>query len=316
MCESESVIVGRFTFEMEGSKRYRKFVFTLNNYTAQDEADLKASAQEGKLKWIIYGHEECPSTGTPHLQGALYTDREHSFKSLHKIKGLGNAHFQAMRATIEQNVSYCTKDAKNIVEIGKRPRQGARTDLLPMTEEITVKKRKATAVLNEYPVECIKYHRGIERLFRAVNDVPSTSPYHKPQVFYFWGPTASGKSRTAREYFAEQKMDYWVKNPESGQWWDGYEYEPGVIMEEFRGGQVKFSTLLTWLDGYPYQVQVKHGMMQVQPRVIILTSDRPLEEQYKVEPGRFNQLTRRITEQRCFDVIPHIETPSGTVNLS
>ena len=48
--------------------RAKRWVFTLNNYTPEEENKLK----EMDCEWMVFGHEHTKEgEGTPHLQGAL-----------------------------------------------------------------------------------------------------------------------------------------------------------------------------------------------------------------------------------------------------
>jgi len=52
--------------------RLQRFVFTLNNYSEGEVAWLKNVSDWPKQpKWLIFGKEICPTTGTPHLQGRI-----------------------------------------------------------------------------------------------------------------------------------------------------------------------------------------------------------------------------------------------------
>lgn len=52
--------------------RLQRFVFTLNNYSEGEVAWLKNVTDWPKQpKWLIFGKEICPTTGTPHLQGRI-----------------------------------------------------------------------------------------------------------------------------------------------------------------------------------------------------------------------------------------------------
>jgi hypothetical protein len=70
----------------------------------------------------------------------------------------------------------------------------------------------------------------------------------------YHGPTGTGKSRRA---WTEAGVDAYSKNSRS-KYWDGYQGQTHVIMDEFRGG-IDIAYLLTWLDRYPNLFDVKHS---------------------------------------------------------
>lgn len=53
-----------------GSVQATRWVFTLNNPTPVEETNIKKSVEgDYRIRYLIFGHELAPTTGTPHLQG-------------------------------------------------------------------------------------------------------------------------------------------------------------------------------------------------------------------------------------------------------
>lgn len=91
------------------SKRARKYVFTLNNYVAQDLEDIKCFAKSRK-KCRYYVGEEVAKTGTPHLQGYLEFKNPQSFESVKEL--LPRARIKTAKGSRQQNYDYCSKEGK------------------------------------------------------------------------------------------------------------------------------------------------------------------------------------------------------------
>lgn len=68
----------------------------------------------------------------------------------------------------------------------------------------------------------------------------------------FWGTTGTGKSRRAWD---EAGLEAYSKDPRS-KFWDGYQSQKHVVIDEFRGG-IDISHMLRWLDRYPVRVEIK-----------------------------------------------------------
>lgn len=90
------------------------------------------------------------------------------------------------------------------------------------------------------------------RTIRAI-----ASDYARPEPAFrtakvFWGPTGTGKSSRAWE---EATSDAYIKSART-KFWDGYQGETSVIIDEFRGN-IDVSYLLTWFDRYPVRVEIK-----------------------------------------------------------
>ena len=88
------------------------------------------------------------------------------------------------------------------------------------------------------------------------------------------GETGTGKTRSATDRYP----DAYIKEPTSI-WWDGYNGEEVVIIDDFDKFQVKQGgDMKRWLDRYPFQAQFKGGMEKIRPRRVIVTSQYTPEE--------------------------------------
>lgn len=123
---------------------------------------------------------------------------------------------------------------------------------------------------------------------RSLEDPP-------PVVKVLWGGTGTGKSWLAR---TEAGPDAWIWTPSMDKWFDGYEGQDHVILEEYRG-QLPFGMLLSLLDRYSMRVPKKGSSQQWTPTHIWITSPVQPSEWYTTlttVEGRLEQLTRRISE--------------------
>lgn len=107
------------------TKRERKWQFTLNNYTAEDEKEI-LSWEPDLCDYVGFGHEVAPETGTPHLQGGVVWKALKSLKVCKKI--LPKAHWET--ALDWDKLLVYNMKAGDYVEAGTRPKgQGARSDV-------------------------------------------------------------------------------------------------------------------------------------------------------------------------------------------
>lgn len=82
----------------------KKWVFTLNNYTKEEEAELVSIGSEfGRL---FYGHEIGDECKTPHLQGFIIFHTK--TRPIEKFK-CKRYHWEKMKSTILHNLGYCSK---------------------------------------------------------------------------------------------------------------------------------------------------------------------------------------------------------------
>lgn len=152
-------------------------------------------------------------------------------------------------------------------------------------------------------MQFVRHFRGFEALQSRLAKRRKTVP----RVVVLHGPTGTGKSHTARAEleeagYGEDQLYIW--HPQQASWFDGYEGQPAVIFEEFRG-QLPFGALLSLLDKYDCRVQRKGSSTQFAAEVIYITSPVKPSEWYEnltTVEGRLDQLERRITSTRALMV--------------
>jgi len=238
-----------------------------------------------RMSYLIIGKEICPKTKQCHLQGYLEMKGQVDFKVLKKLLG-DTTHLEKRKKSAVAASEYCKKDG-DYQEWGTLSKQGKRKDLDDVIDDIQSGISIKT-IARGHPCEYIKYHKGIEKLRNHYIEPRSWVT----EVIVLYGETGTGKSRLARELCT----DYWVWSPLRGEWFDGYDGNAHVIMEEFRG-QLKLGMMLSLLDRYECPVQVKGGTVEFCPRKIVITSPKHPNEWYEnAHNDRTDQLLRRITE--------------------
>nr|QXP07868.1 MAG: replication associated protein [Arizlama virus] len=272
------------------AQRVRNFCFTLNNWTVVEKELLKSSAEQ--FKFICFGEEVAPNTGTPHLQGYFQLRNAKTIAACQVfLRGLGCERMAVLvaRGTQEQNIEYCSKGGI-FWEAGERSvGQGKRSDLSQVIDVIKAGGDIAE-VVEQCPEQFIKFSGGIQKLltFR------SEPRMFKTEVHWFYGPTGVGKSRKAWEDFPSA----YSKDPTT-KWWDGYCGQDTVILDDFRPSkEIPFHMMLRLLDRYPVNVEVKGATVNFAPKLIVITcSESPRSLFANCEwlgNEQMNQLERRI----------------------
>lgn len=302
----------------------RSFVFTLNNPT-KEHMDSIASRSESLFSYIVYGME-VGTNGTPHIQGYAECNTRHRFGKVCDVFH-GHAHIAPRKGTPKEAAGYCKKgDCEHHIKSNQRceycqdydghwdfffPRtvqhpetwqvpfefgtisgQGKRTDISPATDMI-LENVPLRDVARSCPDVYVKYHRGFRDLRSQV--LPPRSLSEPPKVYVLWGPTMTGKTRDALIHFWPDEP-YYVWRPSNGNWWDGYDGEKKIILEEFRA-QMPWADLLALLDRNEYRAPYKGGFIQIQADKFVITS--PLEPPFRYREDYFDklkQLDRRITK--------------------
>lgn len=265
----------------------RCMLWTLNNYSEDDVVRLITYGQTA-CRYLCFGYEIAPSTGTPHLQGYTAFDNK---KSADKFKSEISEKLHLMRAngTAQKNKEYCskieTKDpSKNpqFLEFGELPRQGERTDWCVALNQI----KSGTPV-----EEVVDAQPQLLPCIRSLEAYKSKQlkPCHRPvSVYVLWGDAGTGKSRWAYDNFPG------LYSKPANKWWDGYTGQTTILLDDFYG-YIPYSELLRVLDRYPYQAEVKCSHVEAQWTTVIITSNKPPELWYQGY-GLSPALQRRITK--------------------
>lgn len=246
--------------------KHRGFSFTLNNYTEDAISQLK----DLDARYLCFGKEVAPTTRTPHLQGFVYFASPRGFAGVVALLPSG-VHLEVSKGTPAQNRTYCEKDG-DFYEQGECPlsagekgaKEKARWDrVIDLARDANYEQVRV-----EFPDVYATRLESLERIRakrpRDVVELDGDGPHHQ----WFVGPTGCGKSRRARD----ENPGFYSKDPET-KWWDGYDDEDVVLIEDFdkfqvkQGGQMK-----RWLDRYPFQAEIKGTYRMIRPKKIVVTS--------------------------------------------
>lgn len=270
----------------EVNKRSRGWTFTINNYDklgSLPDRIFAAFEEDVHCLYAIFGYEEAPSTGTPHIQGYVYYQSMKSFKQMAALFE-GKAALYAAKGSTAQNRAYCTKSGK-FKEHGESMEQGQRNDLAAVQDlvEKTGSIRKVIEAQASYAQ--IKY---------ALTILPYVEQIRtwKPKVVWFHGATGTGKTKAAFGAFPDPTTRY--RNNGNLKWWDGYDGQPDVIIDDIRVESIRFVELLSLLDRYEYRVENKGGYRQFLAKRIIITCPTPPATMYWGKDENVAQLLRRI----------------------
>ena len=100
------------------------WVFTLNNYTDDDQERIRSTVIQGVVRYVIFGRETGAS-GTPHLQGFVQFLSRKRLRSAKEVLG-ARCHLQPARS-VDHAINYCKKDG-DWEEHGNLVRHGQRCD--------------------------------------------------------------------------------------------------------------------------------------------------------------------------------------------
>lgn len=271
-------------FEMSGTSV--AVVFTWNNYPKNAEELLKKT----NYKYILFGFEECPTTGTPHLQGYMQSSSKFNFVTLQKkCPGIWA---QRAKGSYADNKEYCSKSG-NTVELGQADQnmgQGNRSDLQKTVLQISEGKKKPSDVLLEDAILYNQYRNTLNAAHSIyLKQWRRTAP---PTILWLYGCAGSGKTRYAYDLHPDL-----YRKTFNEKYWCGYDGESTILLDDFRPMDCPFNELLHVMDRYTHSVPRKnlpqHPLMH---DVLIITAPSHPRDMFKDVGENLNQLTRRITE--------------------
>lgn len=245
-------------------KKYQKsrnYSFTFNNYG--DYPEFHAAIDAVPCVYMLYG-KEIGEEGTPHLQGYVKFASRLSHASVRKK--LPHCHVEETKFP-EQYVAYCKKDG-DITERGIPPVFSKEKGKNEEERWRNIRHAAEEGRYEDIP-ERVRFYS--KRLIQSHHDdflnsrkLPDTTAQH---LWYHGGP-GTGKSYKART----DHPDAYLKM--CNKWWDNYEDQPVVIIEDFDKKHDKLCHhLKIWGDRYQFRAELKNKSRVLRPTLIIVTSN-------------------------------------------
>ena len=247
----------------------------ISNYT---EEDIKWALEVEVSSCCI--SKEVGDEGTPHLQGRISFKRAYRLTALKKLHP--KAHWEITKATSDNN--YFKKMGSELLREVIANKAGKRTDLETMREHLEegddiqqVMKKARTYGQIQYAEKWYKY---------MGQTLPKGT---RIQIFWYYGCTGTGKTRRVLD-----QCDPFI--PLSYKWWDGYEGQDAVLLDDIRPDWCKPAELLRLLDNYRYQyrVEIKGGSRHLVATKIWVTCPWHPRDFWKDTTEDPGQLLRRL----------------------
>lgn len=252
-----------------------------------------------EAEFVCWGEEIGHETQKRHHQGYAEFKSNKRLGALKKL--MPKVHWELRRGTQEDAINYCKKDGV-YHEIGERKisHQGKRSDI----EEVKELVREGASMLDI--VNACSSFQALRFAETALKYVEKPRNW-LTEVYWYWGPTGTGKTRTAVEQAGER---YWISG-KNLKWFEGYDAHEHVIIDDFRRDFCTFHELLRILDRYEYRVEIKGSSRQFLAKKIWITSCFAPEKVYETRED-IQQLLRRINFIKKFGIGDGIEVGGNT----
>lgn len=291
-----------------------------------------------KVDFFVYQLEKAPSTGKLHYQAYFEFAKRHHRSTL--CKRFPHIYWELRRGNKQSCVKYCTKQQTRVADPVWYPaeeqpintnllvdehgepilrqsnaQQKRKSELDDVVKAIVEKKYNAKQIAQEFPKSYIRSYNGIANLLAKL--APRRNI--KPEVIVFYGLPGSGKTRSAYEWarslYKEENIYKYDTIHERSEWWQQYENQECIILDEMDGTKFAWSRLLSILDRFELQVGSKFGSASFAARHIIITSNlapRDWYEQHANDEFRLEALLRRIDV--CYQAMG-VFTPEGKLKV-
>lgn len=284
----------------ETLKNQRSWCFTLNGseQVLTTFSDKLRGGING-VRYCIWQLEKGETGSNLHIQGYVELASGQRISWLRR-RITERAHWEPRRGTREQARDYCRKEETRVDgpwELGEFTLggQGRRRDLADVVERIggggTV-----SDIAAEFPLEFIKYHRGIERLIMVSGKPREPEVPHRAILLF--GPPGCGKTHRVS---AKYPGAYW--KPTRTNWFDGYVNQDVIVYDDFNRGWFSLDEFCRIVDRYPVHVQQKGGHCHLGNRVSVFTTNTLPRYWYNFDKygmERLAAVTRRFTKFCCF----------------
>jgi len=128
--------------------------------------------------------------------------------------------------------------------------------------------------VRETILECPEVAAKYPRFLHDYKNALTPERRWKTYIHVLIGKTGTGKTRAV---FDVHPM-VWTKPP--GGWYDGYEGQEYILIDDFDGKDIEFRFILQLLDRYPLQVPVKCSFRNWVPKKIFITSNLEIKDWY------------------------------------
>lgn len=254
------------------------------------------------LQYFVMQMEVAPVTGHVHGQGYFFFSKKKTFAFVSKI--FPGSHVEPAKGSPQQNITYCTKSETRKPDtvpyhFGTAPEQGRRTDIRDAIDLVRGGGGRRE-LFESNPIIFFRYPTlvSITKILSATNyRQEALQRSQQAECILLYGPPGLGKSTLATKLFPK------AYHKPSGKWFDGYEGQREIILDDFTGADMCCGDFKRLVDVQPLSVEVKGGFVDVVSDFFVVTSNFFPEKWWSDEVlsrHRVEAIERRITKVYYF----------------
>ncbi len=295
---------------MARSAAYRKYFLTINNPVTHGftHETIKGvlSSFTNIAYWCIC--DEIGEQGTYHTHVYLCSPNAIQFTTLQQR--FYGAHIEPAQGSHRENRDYVRKEGKwlndakhgtslpdTFEESGELPPERKKTESV-LADVYAMLKDGATnmEIFDAYPSMITRSHY-LDAVRQEILRDRYGSEFRKLQVFYIWGDSGVGKTRSIMERYGYTNVHRITNYTHP---FDNYRGQSVILFDEFRS-QLPFSEMLNYLDGYPADLPCRYADKVACYTTVFVVSNVPFEAQYPdvrcEDPKSYEAFCRRFVDK-------------------
>jgi len=229
-----------------------------------------------KAHYAVAGFETAPTTGQRHLQGYVQLDGKLRLTQLKKLDCALTVCWFPARGDEQDNEAYCTKEGGEILRCGDEPRvinAGKRVKRDYGRAIKLAREQEMETLRTDLPQMYLQYYRSLEDIQKRSMATPEPLS-HTTKHLWLYGPTGTGKSRSARDLFQRLGLSYCTKL--HNKWFSPDNRNSEALLIDDLGletGRMLVNYLKQWLDIYAFSAEFKGGLATIRPELYVITSN-------------------------------------------
>ncbi len=237
------------------------------------------------VTYLVCQQEAGGNTQRDHIQGYIHFSGQKRPSTVGNLLHCKPEAFTMARGDPSSNRGYCTKTdtrkpGTEHYEYGDCPgNQG--TKMKTVAEALKTKGLEAT--VQEYPETYLSHHSGFHKLaeFYQILELRGKRRSDPVKLIIAWGDAGCGKTYWADAYDPEHTFTFPEQSTGSGPvWFDGYQGEPTLCIQDFDSKTMNYRTLLRMCDETYHQFKIHGGYTIGKWDTILITSNTPPTDWY------------------------------------
>lgn len=285
---------------MPKSLKERNYIGTVYNWN-EDETktlfrdDSNANEDGAKLKYAVWQVERCPDTGRLHIQCYVEFTQPVRVAWVQQRLRIPGAHLEKRMGNRDQAISYCSKESTRVegpYYFGGRMERTTKSD--GKWTDAATKLRAGGNVRDIERTDPGFTANNLRKLQQYESYCLQAVCNRERNVHALWihGPSGIGKTTMCRRNVGYGVHFCLKPNGEQILWWDGYNGESVLVVDEVRRGGMRVEEYIGICDNFPLRLGIKGGFSHANWSTVLFTSNYSVSAVFSEDI----YITRRVVQ--------------------